>query len=164
LSRFGNVIMRAEVIVAGIFVAAMVIMVFTGGVARLMRMPVNATIDFATCFFAWATFLSADIAWRRSRLTALRFVPDALPASLRWWLDSLNYLTILAILGYGVYAGTILAWISRSRTFQGMPDISYSWVTAALPVGCALMILTTLEKLVAHFRTPGVDEASVQET
>lgn len=164
MSRFGNVIMRTEVIISGIFVVSMVIMVFTGGVARLMRMPINATVDFATCFFAWATFLSADIAWRRNRLTALRFVPDAMPGPARWWLDSVNYLIILSILAYGVYAGTILAWISRSRTFQGMQDVSYSWVTAALPVGCALMILTTLEKLVIHVRARGSDEASVQPT
>lgn len=143
---------RAEVVLAGIFVIAMVAMIFIGGTARLMRMPVNATIDFATCFFAWATFLAADVAWHRNRLTALRLVPDRLSAPARWRLDLANYAIVLAILGYGVVAGTWLAWISRTRTFQGMPDISYSWVTAALPVGCALMILTTLAKIRDHWR------------
>jgi TRAP-type transport system small permease protein len=143
---------RAEVMLAGLFVIAMVAMIFVGGTARLMRMPVNATIDFATCFFAWATFLSADVAWHRNRLTALRLVPDRLTPRARWRLDLANYGVVLAILGYGVVAGTWLAWISRTRTFQGMPDISYSWVTAALPVGCALMILTTLAKIRDHWR------------
>jgi TRAP-type C4-dicarboxylate transport system permease small subunit len=143
---------QAEVVLAGIFVIAMVAMVFIGGSARLMRMPINATIDFATCFFAWATFLAADVAWHRNRLTALRFVPDRLSATARWRLDLANHGIVLAILGYGVVAGTWLAWISRTRTFQGMPDISYSWVTAALPVGCALMILTTLGKIRDHWR------------
>jgi TRAP-type transport system small permease protein len=143
---------RAEVVLAGIFVIAMVAMIFTGGTARLLRMPINATIDFATCFFAWATFLSADVAWHRNRLTALRLVPDRLPPPARWRLELANYGVVLAILGYGVVAGTWLAWISRTRTFQGMPDISYSWVTAALPVGCALMILTTLGKIRGHWR------------
>ena len=143
---------RAEIVLAGIFVIAMVAMIFIGGTARLMRMPVNATIDFATCFFAWATFLSADIAWHRNRLTALRLVPDRLSPAARWRLDLANHGLVLAILGYGVVAGIWLAWISRTRTFQGMPDISYSWVTAALPVGCALMILTTLGKIREHWR------------
>lgn len=143
---------RAEVVLAGAFVIAMVAMIFTGGTARLMRMPVNATIDFATCFFAWATFLSADVAWHRNRLTALRLVPERLSPRARWRLDLANYGLVLAVLGYGVVAGTWLAWISRTRTFQGMPDISYSWVTAALPVGCALMILTTLAKIRDHWR------------
>ena len=143
---------RAEVALAGVFVIAMVAMIFVGGTARLMRVPVNATIDFATCFFAWATFLSADVAWHRNRLTALRLVPDRLGAAARWRLDLANYAVVLAVLGYGVVAGSWLAWISRTRTFQGMPDISYSWVTAALPVGCALMILTTLGKIRTHWR------------
>ena len=145
-------LLKLEVVIAGIFIMAMVAMVFVGGVSRLMRSPINATIDFATCFFAWATFLSADIAWRRNRLTSLRMLPDALSARWAWWLDIANYLVVLSILGYGVVAGTWLAWISRSRTFQGMPDISYSWVTAALPVGCALMVLTTFFKIRQHLR------------
>ena len=143
---------QAEVVLAGLFVIAMVAMIFVGGTARLMRAPINATIDFATCFFAWATFLSADVAWHRNRLTALRLVPDWLGPAARWRLDLANYGIVLAVLTYGVIAGTWLAWISRSRTFQGMPDISYSWVTAALPVGCALMILTTLGKIRAHWQ------------
>ena len=150
MGRLRDILVRAEVIAAGAFVAAMVAMVFVGGVARLMRMPINATIDFATCFFAWATFLSADVAWRRDRLTALRFLPERLGPRWAWRLDLASYAVVLVILAYGVVAGSWLAWISRSRTFQGMPDISYSWVTAALPVGCALMIATTLGKMRAH--------------
>lgn len=151
MDRLGQRARQVEVVLAGLFVIAMVAMIFVGGTARLMRTPVNATIDFATCFFAWATFLSADIAWHRNRLTALRLVPDRLGVRARWRLDLANYGLVLAVLGYGVVAGTWLAWISRTRTFQGMPDISYSWVTAALPVGCALMILTTLGKIRAHW-------------
>lgn len=149
-------ILKLQIIVAGGFVIAMVVMIFVGGTARLMRMPMNATIDFATCFFAWATFLSADIAWRQNRLTSLRLLPDRLPRRWTWWLELGNYGIVLAILGYGVWAGSVLAWISRTRTFQGMPDISYSWVTAALPVGCALMCLTTLGKIRDHLHArPG---------
>jgi len=156
MERMASTLRRTEVALAGTFVVAMVAMIFVGGTARLMRSPINITVDLATCFFAWATFLSADVAWHRNRLTALRLVPGRLPAAMRWRLDLVNHCVILAILGYGVVAGTWLAWISRTRTFQGMPEVSYSWVTAALPVGCALMILTTLGKIGAHWRArPG---------
>jgi len=150
-------LVKLEILMAGLFVIAMVVMVFVGGASRLMRSPINATIDFATCFFAWATFLSADIAWRQNRLTSLRLLPDALPKRWSWWLDLGNYAIILAILGYGIVAGSWLAWISRTRTFQGMPDISYSWVTAALPVGCALMALTTVAKIGQHVKARRVE-------
>jgi TRAP-type transport system small permease protein len=55
---------KAEAVVAGTFLVAMVLLVFTGGLARLVRQPMNWTNDFATCLFAWACFLCADIAWR----------------------------------------------------------------------------------------------------
>lgn len=143
---------RIEVILAGTFLVLMVAMIFTGGVARMMRMPLNVTIDLATCFFAWATFLAADIAWRRDRLIAVKIVPERLPARAAFWLVLVNFAIILMLLLYGVIAGGWLAWVSRARSFQGMPGVSYSWVTMALPVGCALMIITTLEKIRQHLR------------
>ena len=43
--------------------------------------------------------------------------------------------------------GTWLAWTSRARSFQGIPEISYSWVTMSLPVGAALLLITTRLKI-----------------
>lgn len=143
---------RLQIVLAGTFLVLMVVMIFTGGVARMMRMPLNMTIDLATCFFAWATFLSADIAWRRDRLVAITILPDRLPRRVAFWLGMVNFAIILAILAYGVHAGATLAWTSRARSFQGIPGISYSWVTAALPVGAALMFVTTIGKIRRHWR------------
>ena len=39
--------------------------------------------------------------------------------------------------------GVYLSWISRVRSFQGIPEISYSWVTMSLPVGALLLLITT---------------------
>ncbi|MEM6762185.1 MAG: TRAP transporter small permease subunit, partial [Pseudomonadota bacterium] len=130
---------RIEIVLAGTFLVLMVAMIFTGGVARMMRMPLNMTIDLATLFFAWATFLSADIAWRRNRLIAVQLLPDRLPPRAAFWLGLVNFAIVLALLGYGIIAGGWLAWVTRARSFQGMPGVSYSWVTLALPVGAALM-------------------------
>ena len=53
---------------------AMVLLIFTGGVARMLGHPLNWTTDVATCLFAWACFLCADIAWRRNGLMAVELV------------------------------------------------------------------------------------------
>ena len=143
---------RIKMILAGTFLVLMVAMIFTGGVARLMRMPLNMTIDLATCFFAWATFLAADIAWRRDMLISIRALPEALPPRWAHWLGMVNYGIVLALLAYGIVAGGWLAWVSRARSFQGMPGVSYSWVTLSLPVGSAMMFGTTLEKIRDHWR------------
>jgi TRAP-type C4-dicarboxylate transport system permease small subunit len=37
--------------------------------------------------------------------------------------------------------------VSRARSFQGIPEFSYSWVTLSLPVGGVLLLVTTLLKV-----------------
>ena len=57
-----------------------------------------------------------------------------------------------------MYFGVILAHRSRARAFQGIPQISYSWISLSLPVGALLILRSALEKLAELFRpreTPG---------
>ena len=138
---------RAEAVVASVLLVAMVLLVLLGGLARLAAHPLNWTMDFATCFFAWACFLCADIAWRRDALMSIDLVTARISERGRRALLALNYLILLGFLAYLIYTGFSLAWTSRGRSFQGMPGISYSWVTASLPVGAALLLATTLVKL-----------------
>jgi TRAP-type C4-dicarboxylate transport system permease small subunit len=57
-----------------------------------------------------------------------------------------NYAIIGAFLVYLVVMGTWLAWTSRARSFQGIPEISYSWVTASAVAGGLLLLITTALK------------------
>ena len=149
-------LLRLEAILAGIFLILMVALVFTGGVARLARHPQNWTIDLATCFFAWATFLCADIAWRRDALMSINLLTARVPPRVQRMLTYCNYLLISAFLIYLIYTGILLSYVSRARSFQGIPEISYSWVTMSLPVGGGLLLITTLLKLRETMRRDGL--------
>ncbi len=138
---------RVEAAIAGSFLLAMVALIFLGGVARSLGTPLNWTMDIATCLFAWAVFLCADIAWRNNGLMSIGLVTARLSPAAATLLARLNLLIIAVFLAYVVVAGAQLAWVSRARTFQGIPGISYSWVTASLPAGAALLLLSTLAKL-----------------
>lgn len=152
-----------EAVVAAVLLVAMVLLIFGGGIARLMAMPQNWTIDFATCFFAWACFLCADIAWRRDALMSIELVTERLSPAVQRVLLNLNYVLVAGFMVYIIYAGLLLSWTSRARSFQGIPAISYSWVTMSLPVGAALILLTTLLKLHDSLRGgPPADAASVE--
>jgi TRAP-type C4-dicarboxylate transport system permease small subunit len=137
---------KVEAVVAAVFLIVMVGLIFYGGLARLIARPQNWTIDLATCLFAWSCFLCADLAWRRDSLMSVTLVSARLPKTAQRVLSQVNYAIIAAFLVYVMYAGTWLAWISRARSFQGIPDVSYSWVTMSLPVGAALLLLTTAIK------------------
>jgi TRAP-type C4-dicarboxylate transport system permease small subunit len=146
MAEFYRRLCRAEAVIAGTFLVLMVALVFTGGVARMLHHPLNWTIDLATCLFAWACFLCADIAWRNNALISIALVTDRLAPGWRIAVMRLNYLLIAAFLVYIVIVGAHLTWVSRARTFQGIPGVSYSWVTASLPVGALLLLITTLLK------------------
>jgi TRAP-type C4-dicarboxylate transport system permease small subunit len=136
-----------EARLAAALLLAMVALIFLGGVARLLQHPLNWALDIATALFAWACFLCADVAWRRDGLMAMDLVTSRLSPPLQRALRRLNLLLIAGFLGYVVVMGAWLAWTSRARSFQGMPELSYSWVTASMPAGAALLLVTTVLKL-----------------
>ena len=137
----------AEAFIAGTLLVLMVLLIFLGGVSRVLGYPLNWSTDFATAFFAWACFLCADIAWRRNNLMAIEFLPARLPAGAQKALRYVNYAIISAFLIYLIVMGAWLAWTSRARSFQGIPEISYSWVTASAVAGGFLLLLTTVLKI-----------------
>jgi TRAP-type C4-dicarboxylate transport system permease small subunit len=138
---------KLEVVIAGTFLVLMVLLIFLGGVARSLHHPLNWTGDAATCLFAWACFLCADVAWRNNSLMSIDLATDRLPPKLQRALAYLSHLVIIVFLVYAIIAGLWLSWISRTRSFQGIPEISYSWVTMSLPVGAALLLITAILKV-----------------
>ena len=152
MQRAYDLFCRAQALIAGSFLILMVLLIFGGGIARMMRMPQNWTTEAATCLFAWACFLCADIAWRRNSLMAIEIFTDRLGARARAVLRLVNLALIAAFLLYLISLGFYLTWVSRFRTFQGIPGISYSWVTASLPFGAVLLLLTTGRKIRAELR------------
>lgn len=147
MSKLYERVCAAEAFVAAAFLVFMVLLIFLGGVLRMLGYPINWSGDFATAFFAWACFLAADIAWRNNSLMAIEVLTDRLPKHLQAALRYFNYALISAFLVYLIVMGCYLSWISRVRSFQGIPEISYSWVTMSLPVGGLLLLITTLLKV-----------------
>ncbi|HVF63244.1 MAG TPA: TRAP transporter small permease subunit, partial [Casimicrobiaceae bacterium] len=115
-------VIAAEATVAAALLVAMVALIFVGAVARVLGHPLNWSTDFATAFFAWACFLCADIAWRRDSLMAIEIVVSRLPDKLRTLCRMVNYLIIGVFLLYAITFGSWLAWTSRVRSFQGIPE------------------------------------------
>jgi TRAP-type C4-dicarboxylate transport system permease small subunit len=144
--------MAAEAVIAAGLLVLMVALIFLGGVSRVAGYPLNWTTDFATAFFAWACFLCADIAWRKGALMTIDFLPARLPPKAQKALRLANYLVISAFLVYLTVMGSWLSWTSRVRSFQGIPEISYSWVTASAVAGGLLLLVTTALKIRAELR------------
>lgn len=154
-------ICAAETWIASVFLILMVILIFLGGVMRMLGHPINWSTDVATALFAWACFLCADIAWRRNSMMAIEVFTERLPDGWQTVLRMVNYVLIVGFLSYLAVMGVYLSWISRVRSFQGIPEVSYSWVTMSLPVGAALLLVTTALKIRSEFHGERAENRAV---
>lgn len=152
MAKFYAYVCAVEAFVARVLLVAMVFLVFSGGIARLIGMPLNWMIDMATCVFAWACLFSADVAWRQNKLMSVEVVTNFLSTRVQAYCRLVSTVIICAFLVYVIPAGFWLAWVSRARAFQGIPGFSYSWVTLALPVGGILLLVTGILKIRAEMR------------
>jgi TRAP-type C4-dicarboxylate transport system permease small subunit len=152
MKRFYEVLCSVEATLARTFLAIMVVLVFSAGLARMLGHPINWAIDVATCLFAWACLLSADVAWRNNRLMSVEVFTNFLSEQTKKYVNLINYAILIIFLIYIIPTGLWLSWVSRARAFQGIPDFSYSWVTMSMPVGGALLLVTTILKVRAEMR------------
>jgi TRAP-type transport system small permease protein len=147
MEKLYRYICNVEAFIARTFLITMVILIFGAGVARLAAYPINWAIDVATCLFAWACFFSADFAWRRNKLMSVEVLTSCLSEKGKYFCRMLNYMILTLFLIYLIGAGLWLSYISRARSFQGIPEFSYSWVTMSVPVGASLLLITTILKI-----------------
>jgi TRAP-type C4-dicarboxylate transport system permease small subunit len=155
MKKLYEYICNGETFVARSLLIAMVILVFGAGIARVVGYPINWAIDMATCFFAWACFFSADIAWRNDKLMSVDIFVNYFPEKVKKYCRMVNYTILVVFLMYVVVAGLWIAYVSRERAFQGIPAISYSWVTLSLPVGGVLLLISTILKIRKEIKPDG---------
>lgn len=161
MKTFYDGLCRVEIWIAGLFLVLMVVLIFAGGVGRMLGHPLNWAGDMATALFAWSCFLCADIAWRRNSLMSVELLTDRLPPKVQAVCRYINYAIISVFLAYLAVYGAWLSWTSRARSFQGIPEISYSWVTMSLSVGGLLLLITTILKVRDEWRGRPAQTAAV---
>lgn len=147
MKQLSKRIVKVETAVAGVCLASSTLLIFLAAVARSIDQPINWSLDISLFLFAWATFLSADVAFRKDNLVNVDVFVYRLPDKAARTIKIVTYVLIFLFLAMLVFYGFVLAYRSRQRAFQGIPSVSYSWVTLSLPVGAVLLLQTTAEKI-----------------
>ena len=147
MSKVYAFLCKAEMFLAKYTLLALSTLVLAAAIARTIRHPMNWAMDAATFLFAWCVFIGGDIAMRENRLFCITLLLDRIPAKARPVVQIVNWLIIAAFLVFMIGYGIKLSIITRLRTFQGIPGLSYTWVTLSVPVGCALMLVSTVRRL-----------------
>jgi TRAP-type C4-dicarboxylate transport system permease small subunit len=137
---------KIELALAKYCLVVLCALVFLSAAARTAGHPMSWTVDMATFLFAWSVFLGADAAMRRDILIAIDLLVTRFPERIQQDIKILNNIIIGIFLVVMVIFGFILSYTTYYRSFSGLPWLSYTWVTISVPLGCLLMLMTTILK------------------
>lgn len=142
---------RIEEVFVSASLAILILLVFISATLRWFGIDMSWSIDMAQLMFAWVCFIGADLAMRRVRHMGVDLLVDRLPKKVVNVIYVVNNLLILSFLALVVYYGINLCIINAQRQFNTLP-LSYSFVTASAPVGALLMMMTSIRRIIDHFR------------
>ena len=144
---------RAEDALARAGLAGCAALVFVAAVSRAMGAPILWAIDVAMLMFIWCSFLGADAALRAKQHIIIDIVVRMFPQRVQRALLIAHWTVMVAFLLTLVVLGTELTLLNVERP-MGDTEISYAYVTAAVPIGALLMAFTAARQLVEYWRNP----------
>lgn len=147
LNNIYKYVCKVELYLAIFALLSSVTVIFIASAMRSMGNPIRWGLDISLLLFTWSTFLGADIAFRNNKTVYVDIVVNNIPEVARKALRLLCYLIVLVFMCAMVYYGILLSYRSWPRSFQGIPNLSFSWVTMSVPFSFSLMIITTLRKI-----------------
>ena len=142
-----------EGIIANILLISIFALVFLSAFTRTLGHPINWAQDAALVAFAWMTFLGSDLAIRNTRLIGIEVLTKHFPKIIQKYLDIIFKVIIIIFLIILIRYGYVMVITGIRRTITTL-GISYAYVTASVPVGAFLMIISTVIRLIESIKTP----------
>ena len=150
LKRLGQI----ELAICVILLAIITGLVFVAAITRFFGHPLVWSVDLAQLLFIWVCFLGADKAMREKTHLGMEIPIKYLPSRHRLWVELACSAIVLVFLAVLIVKGYELTLLNLERTF-GDSMLSYGWVTAAVPVGCALLSASLIYNMVIALRRQG---------
>ena len=155
MTGFYTALARAEDVVARVCLAGCATLVFVAAISRALGSPVLWAIDIAMLLFIWCAFLGADAALRARQHIIIDIIVRLFPQRVQRALLIVHWTVIVLFLLTLVGLGIQLTMLNVQRP-MGDTDISYAYVTAAVPFGALLMAITASRQLLGFWRDRGL--------
>lgn len=134
---------------AGLIV--MTFLILLSAAARTAGHPLNWAVDISLLLFSWVSFMGADVGIRQNRIINVDFLTSKFPVKYQRRVSILWSFFIIAFLAVLIAYGVPLCISNAKRQFQNI-TLSYSCVTASLPVCSFFMIISMTLKLKKQIR------------
>jgi tripartite ATP-independent transporter DctM subunit len=140
---------RAVEIAAALLIAAEIIVLFAGVVARyFLHRPLVWSDELASLLFLWLASLGAVVAFRRNEHMRMTALVGMTSARMRAFMEAISIAAALAFLMLMLEPAYEFASEEVYVTTPAL-ELSNAWRTSALPVGITLMALVALVQLVS---------------
>ena len=151
--KFLDVIKNLDIIVSGIALVMLVIITFLGVIARrIFNSPFQWGEEMQVMCTIWMVFIAAGAVFRTTDHIAIELIVDNFKGRLKWVVDLLIYLVVMATLIFTFYRSFLLVQqlVETGRT-TNILKLPYYLVYIPFPIGCVLMMVSdtivTIKKL-----------------
>lgn len=144
---------RLEQWIAMLLLAGITVLVFVSAIMRTVGFPLNWAQDAALIMFAWLSFIGGDIALHSTGLIGIDLIVKHFPRQAQKAIDIVFKVVMLAFLVVLVVNGYSYVVTGYKRLITTL-NMSYAWVTASVPVGALLMIISVSQNLYKSIKTP----------
>lgn len=145
-------LIKIEIIIAKIMFITMVVLIFIAAIGRCIGYPLIWSIEISMVLFAWVSMFSIHYAHANYRNMGIDFLCKRFPAKVQNAIDYLNKILIIAFLCMGTGAGYLFTWDTRAHVLP-ISEINQVFLSAAVPTGCLLLLLTCIEQLIDKVKT-----------
>ena len=158
IERIRRILVATETALLGLFLGIVAVAVFSQVVTRMLEVSVSWFEELARFAMVWGTLVGAALALEVKALHRIDVFTNKLPEKLRRGLAFVLDAVVMALLVTLTWKGAAWALTGyvRVQTSSAM-EISMSWVYAAVPFGCGLMLLSMVLQMLDRFR--GRDQA-----
>ena len=144
---------KIEQWIAMFLLAGITVLVFVSALMRTIGFPLNWAQDAALIMFAWLSFIGGDIALHSTGLIGVDMIVIHFPKKVQKIIDIVFKVIMLIFLAVLVYYGFQYVKTGYKRLITTL-NVSYAYVTASVPVGALLMIISVGQNLVKSIKTP----------
>jgi tripartite ATP-independent transporter DctM subunit len=140
---------RVVEVIAGLLIAAEIIILFAGVVARyFVQKPLVWSDELASLLFLWLASLGAVVAFRRNEHMRMTAIVGMTAPNVR---NILGAISIAAVLAFLLFIIEPAYEFASEELFVTTPalELSNAWRASALPVGLGLMALMGIIQLIS---------------
>ena len=139
--------------IAMLLLAGITVLVFVSAMMRTLGFPLNWAQDASLIMFAWLSFIGGDIALHSTGLIGVDLFVVHFPKRVQKAIDVAFKVIMLVFLAVLVYFGFQYVMTGYKRLITTL-NVSYAYVTASVPVGAFLMIISVGQNLYKSIKTP----------